>query len=50
MKTEIVEKLLANSHDKTEYVLHIGSFKQELIHGLVLKKVQGLIKLMKMLF
>ena len=50
MKTEKVKKLLANLHDKTEYVLHIGSLKQGLNHGLVLKKVEGLIKLIKMLF
>ena len=39
MKIEKVEKLVANLHDKTEYVIHIRNLKQALIHGLVLKKV-----------
>ena len=30
---------MANSHDKTEYVIHIRNLKQALNHGLVLKKV-----------
>ena len=34
-----VEKLLANLHDKIEYVIHIRNLKQALNHGLVLKKV-----------
>ena len=38
MKTERVEKLVANLHDKTEYFTHIGNSKQALNHGLVLKK------------
>ena len=38
MKIEKVEKLVANLHDKTEYVIHIRNLKQELNHGLVLKK------------
>ena len=38
MKTEKVEKLVANLHDKTEYVIHIRNLKQVLNHGLVLKK------------
>ena len=37
MKTEIVEKLVANFHDKPEYFIHIRNFKQALNHGLVLK-------------
>ena len=28
MKIEKVEKLVANLHDKTEYVIHIGNLKQ----------------------
>ena len=28
MKTEKVEKLVANLRDKTEYVIHIRNFKQ----------------------
>ena len=37
MKIEKVKKLVANLHDKTEYVIHIRNFKQTLNHGLVLK-------------
>ena len=44
MKIEEVEKLLANLHDKTEYVIHIRNLKQALNHGLVLKKVRRVIK------
>ena len=39
MMTEEVEKLVANLHDKTEYVIHIRNLKQALNHGLVLKGV-----------
>ena len=34
---------------KTEYVMHIRNLKQALNHGLVLKKVYRMIKLIKML-
>ena len=44
MKLEIVEKLVANLHDKTEYVIHIRNFKKALNHGLVFKKVHRVIK------
>ena len=44
MKTEKNEKLVANLHDKTGYVIHIGNLKQALNHGLVLKKVHRVIK------
>ena len=44
MKIEKVEKLAANLHDKTEYVMHIRNLKQALNHGLVLKKVPRVIK------
>ena len=44
MKIENVEKLAANLHDKTEYVMHIRNSKQELNNGLVLKKVHRVIK------
>ena len=44
MKTEKVEKLVANLHDKTEYLILIGNLKQALNHGLVLKKVHRIIK------
>ena len=39
IKTEKVEKLVANLHDKTGYVIHIRNLKQALNHGLVLKKL-----------
>ena len=39
IKTENVEKLEANLHDKIEYVIHIRNLKQALNHGLVLKKL-----------
>ena len=41
MKIEKIEKLVANLHDKTEYVRNL---KQALNHGLVLKNVHRLIK------
>ena len=44
MKTEKVEKLVINLHDKIEYVIHIRNLKQALNHGLVLKKVHRVIK------
>ena len=45
MKIEKVEKLVANLHDKTEYVIHIRNLKQALNHRLVLKKVHRVIKI-----
>ena len=39
MKLGKVEKLVANLHDKTEYVIYIRNLKQALNHGLILKKV-----------
>ena len=44
MKIEKVEKLVANLHDKTEYVIHIRNLKQALNHRLVFKKVHRVIK------
>ena len=44
MKIEKIEKLVANLHDKTEYVIHIRNFKQALNYHLVLKKVHRAIK------
>ena len=44
MKIEKVEKLVANLHDKSEYVIHIRNLKQALNHRLVLKKVNRVIK------
>ena len=44
MTIENVKKLVANLHDKTKYVIHIKKLKQALNHGLVLKKVNRVIK------
>ena len=44
MKIEKVEKLVANLHDKTEYVIHMKNLKQALNHRLFLKKVHKVIK------
>ena len=44
MKIELVEKLLPNLHDQTEYVIHIRNLKQAWNHGLILKKVHTVIK------
>ena len=44
MKIKKAEKLVTNLHDKTEYVIHIRNLKQALNHGLILKKVPGVIK------
>ena len=35
MKIGKVEKLLADVHDKAEYIVHIRNLKQGLNHGLV---------------
>ena len=44
-----VEKLIANSHDKTEYVIHITNLKEALNHGLVFfKKKTKWLNLIKM--
>ena len=44
IQTEKVEKLVADMHDKTEYIIHIRNLKQALDHGLVLEKVYRVIK------
>ena len=46
MKIEKVKKLVANLHDKSEYVIHIRNLKQALNHGFVLKKVHKVIKVL----
>ena len=38
-KLGIVEKLVTNLQDKSEYVVHIKILKQALNHGLILKKI-----------
>ena len=43
MKSEKVEKLEANLHDKTEYVIHIRNLKQAVNRGLVFKKVHRVV-------
>ena len=42
-KIEKVEKLAANLHDKTEYVIQIIDLKQAFNDGLVLKKFHAMI-------
>ena len=44
MKIEKAENLVANLHNKTQYVIHIRNLKEALNHGLVLKKVHRVIK------
>ena len=44
MKIEKVEMLVANLHDKIEYVIHIRNLKQALNCELVFKKVHRVIK------
>ena len=44
MKIEKVEKVVANLHVKTEYVIHKRNLKQALNHELVLKRVHKVIK------
>ena len=44
MKIEKDKKFVANSHDKTEYIIHIWYLKQALKKGLVLNKGHRAIK------
>ena len=44
MKNENVQKLAANSQDKTEYGIHIRNLKPVLNHGLALKNIHKVIK------
>ena len=44
MKIKKVEKLVANIHDKTEYLISISNLKQTLNHELVLKNLHRVIK------
>ena len=43
MKIEKVGKLVANLHDKTEYVIQLQNLKHALNHGLVLKNLHRII-------
>ena len=44
MTIEKFEKLVANFHDKIEYVIHIRSLKQALNYGLFFGNIHRLIK------
>ena len=44
LKNEKVEKPVANSNDKTAYLIHIRNLKQALNYGLVFKKIHRVIK------
>ena len=44
IKSEKVEKLVTNLHDKTVYFIQIRNLKQALNHELILKKNQRMIK------
>ena len=44
LKIEKVENILANLHDKTEYVIHRRNLKQALNHRLVLQNVHEVIQ------
>ena len=43
LKKRKLEKLVANLHDETEYVIYVSDLKQALNHGIVFKKVHGII-------
>ena len=44
MKIEKVEKLVANLHDKNEYIIQLRILKHALNHELILEKVHRVIK------
>ena len=44
MRINKFSKLVGNLYDKNNYVVHIRSLKQPLNHGLILKKVHGVIQ------
>ena len=44
MKIEKVEKLVANLHHKTEYIIHTANLKQALNHRLVFEKFHRVTK------
>ena len=43
-KLKQCNKLVCNLHGKENYIVHIGALKQALNHGLILKKVHGVIQ------
>ena len=45
MKIENIKKLVANLHDNEEYALQLINLKQALDNGLILKKVDRVIKI-----
>ena len=44
MKINKCNKLVCNLYDKSNYIVHIRSFKQALDHGIVSKKVHKVIQ------
>ena len=44
LKVEKVERLVTNLYYKNEFVIHMRSLKQALNHGLILEKVNKIIK------
>ena len=44
LSCKLATSIVANLHDKTEYVIHIKNLKQALNHGLVLEKLYRIIK------
>ena len=44
LKIEKVKKFVTNLCDKNEFVIHMRSLKQTLSHGLILEKVNKIIK------
>ena len=44
IKIQKVKKVVANLHDKTEYVIHLRNLKQASNSRLVLKKIEKVIK------
>ena len=44
MKIDKCNKVVCNRYDKKNYIVHIRSLKQALNHGLILKKVHGVIQ------
>ena len=46
-KVEKVEKLICSIEEKEKYVIHVRALKQALNHGLVLKKVHGIVQFKK---